>query len=283
MSITIQHKISAIFRLTRPVNVLITILSVWIAALLSAELNGLNYAVVFIGALAAGVIAAGGNIHNDILDIEIDRVNRPERPLPQKELSLRTAGIFSIIFVAAGIGTGAALGIQEFLITLTAAVLLFLYNQRLKMTVLWGNLTISLLTGLAFIFGGVLAGNPLGGIIPAVFSLFFHFSREIVKDVEDFPGDSVRSGETFVMKYGINAARKTAVVSLLILFIIVPLPYFAKFYKIGYLLCSIITVEAPLLWVVVNLCIFDKTKIRRLSQILKFGMVMGLVSLFLGR
>ena len=282
MSKSIFTKISGIFRLTRPVNVLITFISVWIAAMLSVAVNQLDYIAVFFGALAAGLIAAGGNIHNDILDIEIDKINRPERPLPKKDISVRTALIFTIVFIVIGIEIGIYLGLIEFLITLTAAALLFLYNRWLKMTVLWGNIAISMLTALAFIFGGVLAGNFWGGIIPAVFSLLFHFSREIVKDIEDYPGDSARIGENFVMKYGINTARNTATASLLILLAIVPVPYFAKFYKIGYLLCSTLTVEAPIIYVLVNLYFFDKTKLRMLSQVLKFGMVMGLISLFLG-
>jgi len=69
MAINILTKISAIFRLTRPVNVLITVVSVWIAALLSADFSGLDYVAVLMGAFAAGIIAAGGNIHNDILDL----------------------------------------------------------------------------------------------------------------------------------------------------------------------------------------------------------------------
>ncbi|NQS98927.1 MAG: geranylgeranylglycerol-phosphate geranylgeranyltransferase [candidate division Zixibacteria bacterium] len=273
----------AVFKLSRPVNALITAASVWVAALLAKDFAELNPLTVTLGAVAACLIAAAGNIHNDICDIEIDRINRPGRPLPQKEISLSTAGLFSALFGLAGIVIGLILGPLPLLITASAAFLLFAYNARLKMTALWGNICVSFLTALAFIFGGVLAGNIKGGLIPAVFSLFFHFSREMVKDMEDYTGDSARPGATFARKYGIGAAGRTAVLALVLLLLIVPLPYFAHFYNIYYLIVSLLGVETILLWAIYILIKGDTNKLRILSNILKFGMFIGLIALFLGR
>lgn len=236
-----------------------------------------------LGALASALIAAFGNVHNDILDIEVDRINQRQRPLPQGIISVKTAAAFALLLVLSGIAIGVFLGLFPALITFTAASLLFLYNYRLKMIPLAGNLAVSLLTALAFIFGGVLSGNPAGGVIPALFSLFFHFSREMVKDVEDLKGDSTRTGATYALKYGEKSARNMAAVSLSILVLIIPLPYLAHFYKIAYLYISLIGVVLPVLWIIRSLLKVENLNYRRISTILKLGMVLGLIALIAGR
>ena len=276
-------QIKALFITVRPANVIITFISVWVAALLSKPFSEIPALQVSLGALAAALIGAYGNVHNDILDIEVDRINRRERPLPQGMVSTRTAGVFAALLVAAGIAIGWFLGTAPFLITFTAAFLLFLYNYRLKMVPLWGNLTVSFLTALAFVFGGVLSGNPAGGTIPAVLSLFFHFSREMVKDIDDLKGDSQRPGITFVQKFGVLRARNTAIISLVMLILLIPIPYFAHYYKIAYLYISLIGVVIPVLWVVWSLLMYKNPNYRQISNILKTGMVFGLIALMAGR
>jgi geranylgeranylglycerol-phosphate geranylgeranyltransferase len=238
---------------------------------------------VTLGAFAAGLIAGAGNVHNDICDIEIDKINRPQRPLPRQAVSVKSAAIFSLSLATMGNLIGLCLGTFPFFITLLATFLLFAYNSRWKMTPLWGNIVISLLTALAFIFGAILAGNIIGGVIPAIFSLLFHFSREMVKDMEDYGGDFARKGTTFAQKYGLLKAGNIAIWSLTLLFIVVPIPYFAKVYKIHYFIISLIGVEIPLLLVMIQLLRKNYSKLRPISQVLKLGMVLGLIALLVGR
>ncbi len=269
--------------ITRPLNAAITFASVVVAAVLSEAVNQIDWLAVGLGALAAAAIAAGGNVHNDIIDVEVDKINRPDRPLPRGEISLRAASNLSALLFLSGIFIGFLIGQIPSLITLTAALMLMAYNYRLKMIPLLGNITVSLLTALAFMFGAVLAGNPAGGIIPAVFSLLFHFSRELVKDMEDYAGDKVRPGQTYAGKYGLPAAAKLSRLSLITLLIIVPLPYFAKLYQIAYLLVCLIGVEIPLVWAIFRLNNFGKDNLKLISKVLKAGMVMGLIALLAGR
>ena len=53
-----------------------------------------------------------------------------------------------------------------------------------------GNITVAFLTGLVFIFGGVVVENPSAAIVPAVFAFLINLIREIVKDIEDVEGDN---------------------------------------------------------------------------------------------
>jgi len=270
-------------RLIRPLNAAMTAAAVCAAAFISAPAGDVEWIQVILGALAAGLIAAGGNVHNDVLDMEVDRINRPDRPLPRGLVSKKEASNFAVILFAGGILIGYALGLVPSVITLAAALTLMVYNHKLKMTPLAGNIAVSLLTGLAFVFGGVLTGNVKGALIPAGFSLFFHFSREMVKDIQDCEGDKVRSGATFAQKYGSRTAALTAADSMGILLIMVPLPYFAHLYDFKYLMVSSLGVELPLLWAIYTIMKREVSNLGTISKILKIGMVMGLISLIAGR
>src|SRR4026209_2362983 len=48
-----------------------------------------------IGLLMAAVLNAASNALNQIYDLDIDRINKPHRPLPSGRLSMRTGGLFT--------------------------------------------------------------------------------------------------------------------------------------------------------------------------------------------
>ncbi len=275
--------ILAVIRLMRPVNMCITFAAVIIAGIISTPVERMEWLTVISGALAAALITAAGNVHNDILDVEVDRINRPSRPLPRGMVNLRTAGLMAGVMAVLGVSLGVYLGVWAFVITVSAVLILYSYNRWLKMKPLVGNVVVSLLTALAFIFGALLAGNIIGGVIPAVFSLLFHFSREVVKDMEDFKGDRERMGNTFTQKYGLLNSARLSVGSLVVLIILIPLPYLASLYKISYFLICIFGVIVPLMWVIMVLLRLNLERLHTVSIVLKVGMVMGLVALLAGK
>src|SRR5436305_13583826 len=58
---------------------------------------------VVLGSLCASFLNAANNALNQIYDLEIDRINKPKRPLVTGELSIRQAWIFSWILYALGL------------------------------------------------------------------------------------------------------------------------------------------------------------------------------------
>ena len=65
----------------RPVNLAIVFATVAVAGML-AKPSGLDWFWILVAAIAASSIAGGGNAINDYFDIKIDKINRPNRPLP---------------------------------------------------------------------------------------------------------------------------------------------------------------------------------------------------------
>ncbi|MCU0333010.1 MAG: UbiA family prenyltransferase, partial [Ignavibacteriaceae bacterium] len=92
------EKLTAIIKIIRPLNFLITFASVIVAAVICSpdkfpELNA------FLAAFAASFALAAGNIINDIYDIDIDKINRPLRPLPSQKITIKEAYSFYFIFI----------------------------------------------------------------------------------------------------------------------------------------------------------------------------------------
>ena len=79
------------------------------------------------------------------------------------------------------------------LIVVLSIALLYFYSARLKRTVLIGNLVIGLMTGMAFIYGGVVVGRMERAVVPAIFAFLVNLARELLKDVEDMEGDRKRT------------------------------------------------------------------------------------------
>ncbi|MDW7740622.1 MAG: UbiA family prenyltransferase, partial [Bacillota bacterium] len=140
------------FRLGRPINAL----AGCIAVILSGYLAGPDsWWPVIMATITVLLITVSTNAWNDYLDIEIDRINKPDRPLPAGTISPRGALMFSAIGSVLSLITAIFINPPAFLIAVIANILLYIYSWKLKCSVLWGNVTVATIVGLCFIFGGV--------------------------------------------------------------------------------------------------------------------------------
>ena len=69
----------------------------------SRQLTVSVIATVALGSICAAFLNAANNSLNQIYDLEIDRINKPKRPLVTGEISLRNAWIFTWIMYALGL------------------------------------------------------------------------------------------------------------------------------------------------------------------------------------
>ncbi len=271
----------AAVRLTRPLNGLITFISIYLAASISPQFTA-GYKV-FAASLSALFIAAGGNIINDIYDLEIDRINRPERPLAAGAVSLGSGKMLYTVVTLAGLALAWMLGSAFFLLAFSVAVLLLWYSAHLKRTVLFGNFAVSLISALTFIYGAMAVNDWQAGVIPAVFAFFFHFGREIIKDMQDRHGDLQSGVRTLPGTYGLRVSAALVNILFLVLIVLTVLPYIFYNYSVYYLWLVVPGVDAVLLYV--SLMIWKQTdphSLGRLSGLLKIDMFVGLIAIWLG-
>ena len=211
----------AAIELPRPINCLITFASVLLGGWLG--IHEITEPLLF-AALSAALITAGGNALNDLCGITEDRINKPHRPLPSGRLSPGIARVEMGIFLLAGILLALPLPTPALAIALIAIASLILYNTYLKRVPLIGNLTVSALGGLAFLYGGAAVQIISAPYLIAGFAFLFHLGRELLKDLEDSAGDRQLSGGTVPISWGENTARILITSIFAILIIATPLP-----------------------------------------------------------
>lgn len=199
----------------RPVNMAIALASVVLSAWLNLNLWSPQ---IWLSGFALALLVAAGNIHNDMVDLAIDQINRPERPLPAQTISLRHAGIFAALLTLISLGIGIFQDLAKLDIHLSwtllyslIALTLWFYNTRLKGTVLWGNFTVAALCGVALLLPQNYNPHPWRFDIAwtlAIFAFLINLSREIVKDLEDQEGDARVGIKTLPLVHGSQMAQK---------------------------------------------------------------------------
>lgn len=277
-----MNKIAAIIRIIRPVNFAITFASIITAGFISCK-NLIDLTVLILAAFSGGFAVAAGNVINDIFDLKIDKINRPERVLPSGELSVNEALILYIILCLAAIVTGMFINITAITIVLISVIIIFFYSQRLKKIPLIGNIVVSSFTGIAFIYGAVAVDNWVGGVIPAVFAFFINLIREIVKDIEDLEGDSKAGVYTFPAIRGIPVSITLIKLLTITLILLTTIPFLLKIYRIEYFVLVMPVVNGIFVYFLRKLS-EDQSKVnlRKMSNLLKINMVVGLLAIFLG-
>lgn len=266
--------------LARPLNCLIAGLSVVVGALTG---NGPPPPQrLFLAALAAALVTGAGNAYNDVVDLEIDRINRPGRPLPAGRLSPRQAILTAISLAVAGMLAAAAVSPVHLGITTLVLAGLAAYTLRLKGAVLWGNLLVALLGAVAFPYGALTTGALERAWIPTGFAFLFHLGREIIKDIEDVAGDRAGHARTLPLVHGPRCAAGVAVAVFALLVPFTWVPWATGIYGLRYL-AAVLAVDLLLAWTA--LCLIRRpTGLQdgRLGRLLKSGMLVGLLAIVLG-
>ena len=275
--------LKSFIQIIRPVNFIITFLSVIVATAICIDGEYQFYKII-LAAFSASLTLSAGNIINDIKDIEIDKVNHPERPLITGKITVSQAKAEYVSLTFIALLLSFFINLPAFVIALSATVLLLLYSYYFKMVPILGNLIVSILTAMVFIYGGVAVSNPLAAIIPAIFAFLINLIREVVKDMQDVDGDLKQGVITFPGKFGFSSSKLLVVELTAILFLVTLYPFVTRLYKIEFIIL-IMAVVNPLL--VYNLKILfndhSSSNLNKISTILKLNMFIGLIAILLGK
>lgn len=228
---------------------------------------------------AVGLVAAAGNVINDMYDIDIDRVNKPKKPLPSGSFPVRSARILYIVFLCLIAGLLPLLPAVQAGWIIAWVVLLHLYSARFKRMGLVGNLLVSSVTASGFLLGALAGGRIAAGILPASFTFLFVMGRELVKDCEDLSGDRRSGARTVPAVSGERTALTAASALFAILVVAFPLPAILGHYGKAYGIIMASTV-LPILCVAIVLSL-GKRSLSLVSLLLKLGMFFGIAAFYL--
>ncbi|MDA7555785.1 geranylgeranylglycerol-phosphate geranylgeranyltransferase [Euryarchaeota archaeon] len=252
-----QSTIGSWFTLFRFGNSLTGLIGVFFGSLLAlGEIPQGDFALITIlHGLSVWAFMCSWNALNDILDVEIDKENKPDRPLPSGIISVNhakmvTSSLMLISFVslilAGYISTNFENGFENWapsiLIWLMAIFLLINYESssnfslKLKDRGLPGNIAISLSVGMVILFGGAGVFDFTNSRVISLFTIGFTYNlaREIIKDIEDIDGDKGRN--TLAMRIGIEKSRLVAWVILLFTMFSLLAPFALEIFPLEHLI-----------------------------------------------
>ncbi|WP_306014366.1 MULTISPECIES: UbiA-like protein EboC [unclassified Allomuricauda] len=109
--------------------------------------------------MAPVFLYAGGVVLNDVFDIEIDRVERPERPIPSGVVPLGKARSLGFVLLAVGIGLAFFVGKTTGLIAVFLALSILSYDKFAKHHPILGPLNMGVCRGLNLLMGISLLGT----------------------------------------------------------------------------------------------------------------------------
>ncbi len=289
----------------RPLNCAMAVVAVLVGSLVGlGGIAGIFSAQFALAAAAAFMITGAGNVFNDYVDVDADKVNRPKRPIPSGLVSKDAALAFSLALFAIGGLTASMINGLALTIAFVNSLLLVLYSLVLQHKILIGNVTVGYLAGSLFLFGGaVFIGERIWAVLVLMLlAMLATMTREIIKDLEDMEGD--RAGflkrmaakviGTIAERFGLTKEgiglkyKERTMIALSILFLLFAvalsaLPYYFGFMRAGYL-AIVAVADFVFLSCIYSLLREERKKkgYARISRRLKIGMLVALVAFIVG-
>ncbi len=216
-------------KLIRLQNLLIIVLTQYLAAVFLLENIKIFNLDLFLLSLSTVILAAAGYIINDYYDVKIDYINKPDRVIVGKVIKRRVVIFWHTALNFIAIALGAYLDWRIAVIHFSVAFMLWLYSNLLKRYPFIGNFTVALLTGLSIsIITLYFQQKAVLVHTYALFAFSISLIREIVKDMEDWKGDANFGCKTLPIVWGIRRTK-------ILLYVLIILFYILIFYMTQFL------------------------------------------------
>jgi 4-hydroxybenzoate polyprenyltransferase len=223
----VTSKVSAVVALSRPFTLLAPALGMVSGGLAALGFDGRfdpsarDVVNVALGAFMAALLNVASNGVNQIYDLEVDRINKPERPLPSGAMSIREAWVVTIAAYAAALAVAWLVNPLLFGIVALTAALTYAYSGppfRTKRHWFLANFTIAIPRGFLLPLAGWVAvrgaADFAGAALPrdaylvaAAFGLFI-LGAASTKDFADMEGDRAGGCITLPLRFGVAPAAR---------------------------------------------------------------------------
>lgn len=95
----------------------------------------------------------GGIVYNDVFDVNLDRIERPERPIPAGRISILSASILGGTSFSLGCLLAYTINIQAFYVAIAIVFMCLLYNSKGKHHFIIGPIVMGCCRGLNLLLG----------------------------------------------------------------------------------------------------------------------------------
>jgi len=234
-----RMKVLGLFSVVRGYNIPVIALAQYLSAIfiLNPEERALDVILdwnLFLIVLASSLTIASGYIINSFYDAQKDLINKPKKSMLDRLVSQKTK--LNVYFALNMFVTFLA-----FLVSWRAAVffsayifLIWFYSHKLKKYPIIGNLTAALLAVLPF-FGILMYFKNFYEVIfaHATFLYMLILIRELIKDLENLPGDLATNYRTIPVMFGEAVSKR--LITVLTFLTVVPVYLLVDVYDVGYM------------------------------------------------
>lgn len=206
------------------------------------------------GFAAIFLLSSSALILNDYFDIETDKINAPERPLPSGMVT--KLDVVLLFFCVSLLGLWISYQISDiaFAVSVLVWCIGILYNWRFKLIGFAGNLMVSFSVGMTFIFGGIVVQTPWEFIVWffAVWVLLINLGEETAADALDREGDRRAGSRSLAVLYGSENAMIISSGIFMLVIILSGVPFLFGWLDLMYAVPLFIT-DAAILFSVIKL------------------------------
>lgn len=268
-----------------------------------AYLNILDQQLFWLLSLSSVLIAAAGYIINDYFDLNIDRVNKPDRIVVERVIRRRWTILWHWILTGIGLLIGLYISwkLRNPLIIISHLVcvtLLWFYSTTFKRKFLIGNIMVSVLTAWVIlvlyvcefrfhrfvdpVYHSLLARVYKFAILYSSFAFIISLIREVIKDMEDMEGDAQAGCKTMPIVWGINVSKifvATWIIVLIAALVMVQF-YVLQFRWWWTIVYTFLFIIGPLVRLISRLRIaVTSIEFHKLSILVKMIMLTGILSM----
>jgi 4-hydroxybenzoate polyprenyltransferase len=198
---------------------------------LSWDWTYVNLFPLIVGAFLYGLLNGASNAYNQVTDLDVDRINRPKRPIPSDKISVYEALIFAFTIYTMGLVVAYIICFPFFLITAGCLIITTLYSTPpicLKKRFLLSTITIALCQSWLFLLGGWVIytfADPWEPTFWYIGMIMFILLVGVcgTKDFTEVEGDGMYGMKTLPVLYGNDKAARITGVFFVVPFVLIPI------------------------------------------------------------
>jgi len=277
------------------------------------EVNGFELQLdsfhFFLLVLSTVSLTAAGYVINDYFDTHTDLLNKPKQVLVGTHIHRRAAMFFHVVLNVIGVGLGFYVsfyvGMPFFgFVFLLVSGLLWFYSTTYKRQFIVGNVLVALLTALVPLMVALFEIPMLNEAYRTIlirhqsnfmyllywilafssFAFLTNFIREIVKDLEDFEGDSAYGRNSLPVVLGVRTSKMVVNALIFVTLIGLGYVYFSHLSDTVTFIYFLLFLFIPFIFLVIkNIKAYKKEDFRLISHILKGIMLVGVLYALVAR
>ena len=165
-------------RMVRPANVVTSVADVLAGAAISGAFSASQFTVAWPGILLLSISTAclysGGIVFNDVFDLKIDKIERPERPIPSGKSTVNGAITLGTLLFVVGISSAYMISPLSGALAIIIMGLALFYNKFSKHHTFLGPINMGICRGLNLLLGMSLLFNCIAerwfiALIPVIY------------------------------------------------------------------------------------------------------------------